>query len=263
VTSNPFERSLDRLPAVSLEQVTDTAPLMRRYDRKYATAASRADEFITRLDDDWRVLSIEDERSPRYHTIYFDDGARTSYRDHVQGRRPRFKVRTRTYEDGTSYLEVKSKAGRGQTDKTRIPRVAETSPVLTEDEHVWLNSLLPDLDTRTLRRSLSVDCRRITLYSPTHRERITIDHSMNVALVDEWTPLLAGGVVIETKSETFRSRASHVLNDLDIRGVSFSKYCAGLSALDPAVHPRIRIAAERAVSAGAGRHISSDPTTPW
>jgi len=69
--------------------------------------------------------------------------------------------------------------------------------------------------------------------------------------------------VIETKSETFRSRASHVLNDLDIRGVSFSKYCAGLSALDPTVHPRIRIAAERAVTAGAGSRISSDPTTPW
>ena len=247
-----FERSLDRLGSVSLEEISVEAPLMRRYDHKYVATDARANEFITSLDDQWCALRFGVERSPRYHTVYFDDVLRRTYRDHVQGRRPRFKVRSRTYQDGTSFLEVKLKTGRGQTDKSRIPRATEANPVLTEAEHAWLSSLLPGFDTRTLRRSLSVDCRRITLHSPAHKERVTIDHSLAVALNGDWTPLLAGGVVIETKSATFRSRASHLLSDLDIRTVSFSKYCAGLSVVDSSVHPRIRVDAERAMHVAAG-----------
>jgi len=244
-----FERSLDRLKPVSLAEVSTDAPLMRRYDHKYVTTESRADEFIASLDNDWGVLLIGGGRSLRYHTVYFDDVLRRTYRDHVQGRRPRFKVRTRTYEDGTTFLDVKSKTGRGQTDKSRIPRVTDAASAFTDAEHSWLGSLLPDLDTRTLRRSLSVDCRRTTLLSPSHRERVTLDHSMVVALNGEPAPLLPRGVVIETKSDTFRSRATHLLAELDIRTVSFSKYCAGLSVVDPNVHPRIRVEAERAIVA--------------
>lgn len=247
-----IERSLDRLRPVSLGELSTDAPLMRRYDHKYVTTESRTFDFLASLDVDWGVLQIGDDRSPRYHTVYFDDVRRRSYRDHVQGRRPRFKVRTRTYQDGSSFLEVKVKTGRGQTDKSRIPRGPESEPVLTDDERSWLARSLPDVDALTLRPVLAVDYQRVTLHSPTFHERVTIDHSMNVALVDERTPLLAGGVVIETKSESYRSRASHVLNDLDIRRVSFSKYCAGLSMVDPTVHPRIRVEAERAVRAGLG-----------
>ncbi|MEY3618073.1 MAG: hypothetical protein RL726_771 [Actinomycetota bacterium] len=251
MTVHAFDRSLDRLGSVSLEEISLDAPLMRRYDHKYVTAVSSAAEFIDALDDQWCALRFGVERSPRYHTVYFDDVLRRTYRDHVQGRRPRFKVRSRTYEDGSSFLEVKLKSGRGQTDKSRIPRLAEATPVLTDAEHAWLGSLLPGFDTRTLRRSMSVDCRRITLHSPTHKERVTIDHSLAVALNGDWTPLLAGGVVIETKSETYRSHASHLLTGLDIRPVSFSKYCAGLSVVDASVHPRIRVDAERAMHVGA------------
>jgi len=247
VDRSPFRRSIDRLESVTLDEVNADTSLMRRYDHKYVTTEARADAFVSSLDERWRVLETASGRSPRYHTVYFDDVPRRTYRDHVQGRRPRFKVRVRTYEDGTSFLEVKMKTGRGQTDKSRVPRVAETSPVLTDTEHAWLGSLLPHFDTRTLRRSLTVDCHRITLHSPSHRERVTIDHSLTVALNDDRRPLIGGGVVIETKSETFRSRASHLLTELDIRTVSFSKYCAGLSVVEPSVHPRIRVDAERAV----------------
>lgn len=246
---SPFERSLDRLRPVSLAELSTDAPLMRRYDHKYVTTESRAEQFIASLDDDWGVLLLGGGRSLRYHTIYLDDPHRRTFRDHLQGRRPRFKVRTRTYQDGTSFLEVKLKTGRGQTDKSRIPRVPESEPILTEVEHSWLARLLPDFDTRALRPALEVDCQRVTLHSPTRHERVTIDHSMMVTSGGELTPLVEGGVVIETKSETFRGRSSHVLADLEIRSVSFSKYCAGLSVVDPTVHPRIRVEAERAARA--------------
>lgn len=247
-----FERSLDRLSSVSLEEISGEASLMRRYDHKYATTDVRANDFIATLIDDWRVLRIGREPSPLYRTTYFDDDRCRTYRDHVQGRRPRFKIRSRTYQNGASFLEVKMKTGRGQTDKRRIARPDDALHHLLEPELDWLHALLPDFDPRSLRPTLKVESRRITLHSSTLAERVTIDHSMRVTNGEEWTPLLDGGVVVETKSETFRSRAFHLLADLDVRPVSFSKYCAGLSVVDASVHPRIRIDAERALHVGVG-----------
>ncbi|NDB07014.1 MAG: VTC domain-containing protein, partial [Acidimicrobiia bacterium] len=115
-----FEQSTGRLSSVSLEEISGEASLMRRYDHKYVTMDVRADDFIATLNDDWLVLRIGREPSHLYRTTYFDDIRCRTYRDHVQGRRPRFKIRSRTYQNGASFLEVKMKTGRGQTDKRRI-----------------------------------------------------------------------------------------------------------------------------------------------
>jgi hypothetical protein len=248
-----FDQVLEQRAPISLSEVTATASLMRRYDRKYVASGERVVDLIASLTPDWKVLEIDDRRSPRYLTTYFDDEHLRTYHDHVQGRRPRFKIRTRTYENGSSFVEVKSKNGRGLTDKSRIPRDQPSLARLTDSERAWLETVLPDLDVHSLRPTLIVECRRVTIHSAEHDERVTIDHSMSVELDGRRSPLLEGGTVIETKSTSFRSTLCHVLVDHHAHPVSFSKYCAGLSVIDSSVHPRIRVDAERALRSAQPR----------
>lgn len=247
MTETPLERCTSHLASTTLGEVSQLPSLMHRYDRKYVTNNARAENFVASLGDEWRVLDIGERRSRRYQSVYLDDEVRSTYRHHVQRRRLRFKVRVRTYEDDTSFLEVKLKTGRGETNKQRLIREPNAPCVLSELEHAWLGPLVSEFDTRSLRQGLKIDYQRLTLQSSIFAERITIDQSIMVALDGEWTPLLSGGVVIETKSEDHNSVTSHTLASRGIHAVSFSKYCAGLSAIDASVHPRVRSAAERVV----------------
>jgi len=247
---HPLKVCLESLATTSLAEISSNASLLQRYDRKYATSIPRADHFIRSLGPEWKVLMISESCSHRYGTLYYDDSYLKSYHDHLKGRRNRFKIRVRTYEDGMSFLEVKLKGNRGLTEKKRLQRPTSAPDLLSEIETTWLTSLLPDLDPRTLTPTLRVEYERITLHSLSLAERLTIDHSIRVKVAGDWQPVLSSGVVIESKSESLRSRVSH---DLELRGihvVPFSKYCAGLSVVDERIHQRIRIAAERQVAMG-------------
>jgi hypothetical protein len=149
-----------------------------------------------------------------------------------------------------SFLEVKLKGNRGLTEKKRLQRPTSAPDLLSEIETTWLTSLLPDLDPHTLTPTLRVEYGRITLHSLSLAERLTIDHSIRVKVSGDWQPVLSDGVVIESKSESLRSRVSHDLEIQGIHVVPFSKYCAGLSIVDERIHQRIRIAAERQVAMG-------------
>lgn len=247
MSRHPFDVALDGRRTITLDQVIESAPLLRRFDNKHVTSIDIAARFLSSLPDHWTVLSVDDHISMRYLTTYFDDERLVTYRDHVQGRRPRFKIRARTYENGASFLEVKAKTGRGQTVKTRVARPIGGSLELSDHERAWLDDTVGRIDSRSLRPGLRVDCERITLHSSESGERVTVDHGMRVSLGSEWCALLDGGVVIETKSGSIRGSLFTSLARHDIRAVSFSKYCAGLSVVDPRIHPRIRVEAERVV----------------
>ena len=252
---HPLRVCLDTLATTSLAEVSSNASLLQRYDQKYATSITRAVDFIRSLGPEWKVQTISERPSQRYQTLYFDDPYLRSYHDHVKGRRNRFKIRVRSYEDGTSFLEVKLKTTRGLTDKKRFQRPSSATDQLSDGESTWLASLLPNCDLRTLVPALEVEYERITLHSPSLAERLTIDHSIRVKVAGDWQPVLSSGVVIESKSESLRSRVSHDLELQGIHVVPFSKYCAGLSVVDERIHQRIRIAAERQVAMGSrGRH---------
>ena len=75
------------------------------------------------------MLEISGIRSFRYESVYFDSPDLLTYRSHVQGRRKRFKVRSRSYMDtGECMFELKLKNRVGTTVKSRIPTSSPSAP---------------------------------------------------------------------------------------------------------------------------------------
>jgi hypothetical protein len=68
------------------------------------------------------VLEIDRRRAFAYESVYFDTSDLLTYRQHLQGRRRRYKVRTRAYLDTADCaFEVKFNGSRDQTIKAQLP----------------------------------------------------------------------------------------------------------------------------------------------
>lgn len=82
----------------------------------------------------------------------------------------------------------------------------------------------------------------MTLVDARAHERITIDLGVTAA----WpgrngsVPVVGEALVIEVKSNHVRTPPVAIMQQLGLRSVPMSKYCAGLSALDPDMDQRVR-----------------------
>lgn len=261
-TASRLDHLLAHLDDVDLATVDAAASLQYRFDTKYLLTDEVALAMVGRLGHGWRVLEVEGLRIAHYRSHYFDDPARSAFRDHIKGRRHRHKVRVRQYStSGPDMLEVKLKTDRGQTDKRRRPREEERSPlVLTSSERTWLHEVLdataaPGMVDR-LEPTVRIGYQRATLWHEISGERVTIDCDVSVSRATagaEGTgsherPLLARGVVLEVKSAAPRSATSRLLLALRCRPDSFSKYCAGLAATTPGLDDRLLVGARRALA---------------
>jgi hypothetical protein len=138
-----LETQLQRLTPITLDEINAQARLMTRVDRKYFLPRGLFIDLLAATRDDFRVLEIDGKHRFEYRTAYFDTPDFRFYRDHVQERRHRFKVRTRTYVDtGTCHLEVKSKGYRGQTVKERIAHPLDSPLTLTDGDREFIDSVL-------------------------------------------------------------------------------------------------------------------------
>lgn len=225
---------------VDLSQVNELAKMQSRIDNKYIVDFETFSAFISGLGSDFAVLEIGDTRSFTYRSCYYDDDFRC-YVEHHQGRRQRFKARTREYVDGggLTFFEVKLKGVRGLTAKHRIesdfvvrPQIEGKYLELLENKYSqqYLKSI--DLD---LRPSLIVTYKRCTLVALKGGERVTIDYHLSFSEPrDEALPYLLGDgfIIIETKSSDGRGMSDSLLKKLRIRKASgCSKYCIGVNLI--------------------------------
>jgi hypothetical protein len=124
------------LQAIGLPELVATAALLERLDRKYVVPLELLEPLAPALRRSHRVLAVDGRRVFRYRTLYYDTPELTSFRDHVRGRRRRFKCRVREYVDAREdWLEIKLKGRRGRTDKVRVrcaqrPASAAAGPLL-------------------------------------------------------------------------------------------------------------------------------------
>ncbi len=236
---------------ISLEAVNEEAALQRRVDKKFLLNRSQLAELLARVDGDFAVMEIAGRRVFGYSSTYFDTPGLDQFRAHRQGRRRRFKVRTRTYLDsGLCMFEAKLKGTRGETDKHRIPYGLEHSGTMNGEAREFLGGLLDaeyGLPLPELRPVMTVDYRRGTLVNPHSRERLTLDVGLLCRDAGGAGPLAGGGtgraaarevagpdmVVVETKSADGRGVADRVLAEMGIRDLSMSKYCVGIALLHP------------------------------
>ena len=106
----------DGLAPISLAELDATSALRRRVDVKYLVPAAALVLLAERLAATHRVLEVGGERRFTYRTTYFDSAGLLTAREHLQGRRRRFKCRRREYAESGA-LHVRGQAqGRSRAD---------------------------------------------------------------------------------------------------------------------------------------------------
>lgn len=233
-TSHPalcsLPSELERYEGITLEELKDSdAQLLNRKERKFLMTRDQFSELLTCLSGSYRVLEIDNARTSRYSTEYYDTDSFLTYLQHHNGKANRYKMRVRHYlSSGDAYLEIKEKKNTGNTTKRRIP--VENDATLSEPAaEAFLTSSFP-YDYHEFHPVLTTEYTRVTLVARDHPERITFDVGLTFH-TDECEYSYPDVVVGEIKHNCplRESPAGAVLHTMGIRSTSFSKYCTGIS----------------------------------
>lgn len=226
-------------PTVPLEEVLAEAPALTRVDRKYFVPLDAAALLLEALPDGWRTLDVAGRRTTHYRSTYVDTPSLSTARAHVQGRRRRWKARSRLYvEDGLCRFEVKAKDGRGRTVKTVVDRTPDAYGHLHADDLDFVTRTLAhhhiELGAHGLVPTAEVSYERLTLARTGEPSgRITLDWGVAACLDGRRVALDRDHVLVETKGGLRATDADRLLLGLGVRPVSFSKYAASAALVRP------------------------------
>ncbi|HIF14264.1 MAG TPA: polyphosphate polymerase domain-containing protein [Bacteroidetes bacterium] len=218
---------LDTFKTISLEEM-DSAQLMNRIDTKYTIPINKLEKILNTLPEHYDILSINNERSFEYHTVYFDTEDHKLYHLHQNGKLNRYKFRIREYcNTGNSFFEIKIKNNKGRTNKKRQ---SISGWHLKEKE---LDFIQKELDfSETLIPSLTINFKRFTLVNRSKTERVTIDRDLYYEH-DDRSEKFSNIAIIEIK-ESKNNKASKLKENLKKERylpTKISKYCVGISSL--------------------------------
>lgn len=218
--------------AIGLDELTGAVPLRDRVDRKYVVSLDCVAALTDRLWRTHRVLDIDEQRLFDYHSAYFDSPTLSTFRDHLQGRRRRFKCRTRRYGGGgLCMFEVKLKGARGHTIKHQMEYPVAEHGLLNDAAKEFLSACLVDAYGHDapdgLGPELHMRYRRMTLAAPQLGEKLTCDFGLRFqggeGLADQFA-------IVEIKSPGGAALGRRVLRELHAREVRVcSKYCLGIA----------------------------------
>jgi hypothetical protein len=231
---------VERFGPTSLRDLDRHAALQVRVDRKYIVSYETLERLLAELADDYLALEIDGERLQQYDSVYFDTPELTGYRHHMQGRRKRFKCRTRLYGETVCFFDVKLKGRRGETVKSRLSLSPWAHGSLTSEATAFLKRELlhqyghaaPAHLVPTLRTSFA----RLALTHAHRPERLTLDFGIVFDRVGAGGRyrMLPGHVLIEAKSGAQPGAVDRLLPRLGTRPLAMcSKYCLGVALADP------------------------------
>ncbi|MCE2773382.1 MAG: polyphosphate polymerase domain-containing protein [Bacteroidetes bacterium] len=220
---------LARFEPISLSEM-DNVKLLDRIDVKYNIHEDQLLPVLQEVLQQYRTLDINGNRVAHYETTYLDTPEHLMYKQHHQGKVPRFKIRIRKYVDSNlAFFEIKKKSNKGRTLKSRIKLKSDdsifndaTTTFLEKETHLHPEELTP---------ALVVEYDRITLVNKTGQERLTID--TNLVVRDGNTAhQFTGLVIIEAKLD---SRAQtpfrKALQQRRIKPFGMSKFVMAMSKL--------------------------------
>ena len=210
----------------------ESRELLRRADTKFVMPEAAAATIVSALATRYAVLAAGDTLVASYHTLYFDTTDVALFDAHRRGRRIRQKVRVRHYRDRrVTFLEVKTRAGAGETAKVRCPRAYGESLLTADDlafvgRHVHVGApLVPQV---------WVDFSRVTLLGLDAHERVTVDFGLKLTGRQRAAriPSLA---IVEVKQPRLdrRTPAMAGLRTAGRREAWASKYCIGIALTRP------------------------------
>jgi hypothetical protein len=220
---------------VGLEQLDTDAALRDRVDAKYVIPLAAFATLAERLLATHAALEIDGRRAFAYRSTYFDTPDLGAYRAHLQGRRRRYKCRSREYCDSGAFaFEVKLKGLRGRTVKHRM---AHHGHELSETALAFLCERLGHEPDGPLAPALTVTYTRVTLAAA--GERVTCD--FDLTFNDSGARLEPGMTIVESKSERGNALADRVLRELGHRPQPLcSKYCLGVALTRPVASNLLR-----------------------
>jgi len=208
--------------------------LFDRRDFKYLFRREDLKNILDRLKAHYYILTIEGKTFSDYRTTYFDTDDFDLYKAHHNGKRNRYKVRLRNYRDSElAYLEVKFKSNKQRTLKKRV--LKGNTHHFSPQDYQFLKSAIP-YEPNDLSASLMTKYNRLTLVNFDYSEKVTLDFDLRFKHLkngkETRMPELG---IIEVKNEGDRHRPllPGLLNNGLIRNKRISKYCLGMSLLDP------------------------------
>lgn len=233
-----IEQLASRMPAITLSEMSSIR-LMNRTDQKYVTNVPTLIELLKLAQGNYYSQEVDGRRFAPYATTYWDDAVTHSmFRQHETGRRPRQKVRVRTYvSSNVSFLEVKRKDNHDKTFKQRVQVPSLEAVInehagedfLTEKTGLHFSEIAPMVGNRF---------NRITLVNFAKTERLTIDFDLHFYnyQTKEHTEM-PDIVIIELKRDgRTASPILPLLRQLRIKPAGFSKYCVGATMTDADLH---------------------------
>lgn len=233
----PEKKPWNIFSSISLKQLNSKAALLERIDKKYIVKKEVLVQALEQWSAHFNILKIHGKSSFSYVNCYFDDEKYSCFAQHRQGKRIRFKVRTRHYIDSNQcFVEIKVKGRRGRTIKKRMPYSSEKARYLDADALGFVKAAYTEAYGRPfvfkLNPVLSVQYQRTTLVAVKGKERITIDTQVQFTCDKKCHSLNADTAIIETKTIKQRGIARKILKNLHQHPVSkCSKYCLGLILL--------------------------------
>ncbi len=260
-TADVVGESFARLPEIALDELSASASLLTRIDRKYLLQADLAADLVASLAASGaRALTIDGQSAFGYLSDYDDTPDFSLYRAAATKRRRRFKLRSRVYLDsGMHFLELKTRSGRGHNVKDRfrledvpvgvcaairLGRSVKRPDLLVRPEvREWLAERLADRGIAGTRRealrvaaSLTPAARsvytRSTLCLP-EGSRLTADRDLVLCAPSGDARVEVPGVVVETKSAGRASAADRWLWSNGHRPLRISKYALGVASIHP------------------------------
>jgi len=215
---------------ISLEEM-DSVKLLVRNDYKFITTIPTLYAILNDLNDEYTILTINQNPFQEYKTIYFDTAEDSMYMSHQNGKLNRYKIRHRTYlSTNAEFLEIKFKTNKGKTFKKRIP--FPISKDLTEaNDFITKNS---PYSGEQLRHKSLVEYTRLTLVNLAQGERATIDIDLHVTNCEtNETVDFSHVCIIELKRDksTSNSKLQSVLLKHRVFQRGMSKYSIGTAAI--------------------------------
>jgi hypothetical protein len=230
-----YFKKISGFSSTSLEGL-EVVKLLKRYDTKFIFHRDRLPLVLDFLSGYYELLEIDNRRSFRYASTYYDSPDLLFYHQHHNKCYDRYKIRCRKYIDSNQcYFEIKQKNNRKKTIKNRLLLNGVFSGGILSGE---LKSFALDnisfanekfIDN--LKPSLNVEFDRLTFADRNSGERVTFDLNLTFKGKGSSTMEIHNLVVAEIKREgrALNPRFFQFLKSMAIYPTKFSKYCLGLA----------------------------------
>ena len=207
------ELSFSRFETVSFLDLNPQLLFSGRTDTKFLFHYTGLEDLLASIGDDYAVMENKGVVLQDYTTHYFDTPDLAFYLSHHNQHGNRKKMRIRNYSDGSSFFVIKEKTNKGITLKQRT---LSSVPLVSGLEH-----------------QIEVRYQRITFYSKSFNEKLTLDLELSFKKGDLE---LRCDEFIVAESKRVNGQYSpfvKLMRDKRISKSSFSKYCYGMAILTP------------------------------